>query len=98
MDFPIGKRVVMDAHGVVEELPADHPVQYWICYRLDEPWTWKPLSNQFTGHCATCHAGIIYRVSALNPTNPGVQKICRRCAERLLEADGDEGTAVRADG
>lgn len=78
-----GRRFAVDQTGLVEEFADDHPVQFWICCRLDEPWTWQVLPDQHVGTCVDCAGAIIYRVSARSPTDPAVQKICRRCAERL---------------
>lgn len=79
-----GVRATVDKHGIVDRLPDDYPVDYWVCYRVDEPWTWRVLTNQFRAPCARCGAAIIFRVSEKSPTEPGVQKICTRCAERLI--------------
>jgi hypothetical protein len=87
MDWPWGKRAVIDEHGVVEILADDHPVPYWVCCRVDEPWTWHVMTNQFIGACAKCSGAIIYRVSENTPTTPDVQKICRRCVERMVEEE-----------
>lgn len=83
IDWPWGRRALVGSDSTTE-LPADYPVEYWICCRVDEPWTWKPMTQQFLGDCVRCGAGIIYRKSELSPTNPGVQKICKRCAEALI--------------
>ena len=87
MDWPIGRRASFDEHGVVEYLDAHAPVEWWVCFRVDEPWTWKVMTNQFTGSCRHCGAAIVYRVSGLSPTNAGVQRICTHCAERIIEAE-----------
>lgn len=89
IDWPWGTRAVLTEDGITERLPDDYPVEWWVCCRLDEPWTWKILTHQHTGTCVRCYAAIIYRKSAKSPTNPGVKKICRRCAEQLA-ASGDE--------
>lgn len=83
MDFPWGKRAIMDEHGVVERLADDAPVEYWVCCREDQPWTWRVLSNQHIGRCVRCGCEVIYRISARTPTDPAVKKICTTCAERL---------------
>jgi hypothetical protein len=67
-----------------EPLPADHPVDYWVCCRVDEPWTWTRMSQQFRGECCECRGAIVFRVSEKSPTDPAVHKICKRCAERLV--------------
>lgn len=81
--WPTGKRFTFDETGVVEELPADHPVQFWVCCRLDEPWTWRVLPHQHVAPCVDCGAALIYRVSEKSPSDPAVQKVCRRCMVRL---------------
>lgn len=86
--WPWGTRAVMDKTGIVAPLAADHPVDLWICCRLDEPWTWKMLTNQGVAECVDCHADLIFRRSEKSPTDPHVQKICVRCAERRLNAPG----------
>jgi hypothetical protein len=83
MRWPWGKRAIIDEHGVREILAADHPVEHWVCCRVDEPWTWQVLTNQYFGTCASCAADIIYRVSERSPTDDAVKKICRRCADRM---------------
>lgn len=92
MKWPWGKRVVIDEQGVRAVLPDEWPVEFWVCCRVDEPWTWRVLPGQQIGACATCHDAIIYLVSAKSPTDPAVRKICKRCAERLALDDANTGT------
>lgn len=90
MEFPSGKRATFDEHGLVEELDDDHPVEYWVCCRFNEPWTWQLMGNQHVGECVKCRAEVIYRVSAITPTDPKVKKICRHCAEVLASEQASE--------
>lgn len=87
--WPWGSRATIDKHGI-EALPDDHPVEYWVCCRVDEPWTWTLMTQQFRGVCCQCRGAIVFRVSEKSPTDPAVKKLCKRCAERLV-ASGDEG-------
>jgi hypothetical protein len=65
-------------------LPDDLKVEYRICFRVDEPWTWRHMTHQHFGTCVECQATIVYLVDATNPTNPRVKKICGRCAARWI--------------
>ncbi|PYR95402.1 MAG: hypothetical protein DMF84_01205 [Acidobacteria bacterium] len=87
--WPKGRRVVMDEHGIVEDLPTDAAVPWWVCCRLDEPWTFTLYfdQSQHVTRCCDCQAEIVYRVTARSPTNSDAQKICRRCATRRLHDD-----------
>jgi hypothetical protein len=85
--WPWGERATIDKHGLVKRLPDDYPVEYWVCCRVDEPWTWWVMTQQHVGACARCATEIVYRVCEKSPTNPDVQKICTRCAERLAMED-----------
>lgn len=87
--WPWGERARVAADGTFEPLPADAPVEYWVCCRLDEPWTWRVMTNQHLGSCVDCGARIVFRISAKSPIDPAVQKICRRCAERRATSEGE---------
>jgi hypothetical protein len=89
--WPWGTRAVISTGGV-EALAADAPVEYWVCCRVDEPWTWKVMTDQHVGACVRCDGAVIYRVSAKSPTDPAVKKLCKRCAERMV-TKGDNGRA-----
>lgn len=80
-DWPWGKRVRFE-NGQLEILPDDTPVDYWVCPRVDEPWTWTYKMRQGTAKCTKCRDLIMYRLGDHPPpiTTP---KICTRCAEKL---------------
>jgi hypothetical protein len=56
--------------------------EYWVCPRVDEPWTWTLMSNQFVAVCTKCQDPLVYRISPRSPSN-NPPKICYRCAELL---------------